>query len=101
MIWRLGRQPRLLAQGSTWTTAPLVPFSEVRAFSTTFTLGSPSIASVLALPPLTEGHDPHDITISASVRTVRNQKKRSFVELGDGSTIHSLQAVLEPSQCHG
>ncbi|SLM33553.1 asparaginyl-trna synthetase [Lasallia pustulata] len=58
-------------------------------------------SSILALPPVTEGHEPLDITVLASVRTVRNQKKRSFVELGDGSTIHSLQAVLEPSQCRG
>lgn len=35
------------------------------------------------------------------VRTIRNQKLRSFVEVGDGSTVYPLQAVLEPLQAKG
>ena len=62
---------------------------------------APNIATVLATPP---SHDPQldqDITITGFVRTVRNQKARSFLEIGDGSTIHSLQAVLDPRQAKG
>lgn len=59
---------------------------------------SPSVAAVLATPPT---HDQRIVTVVGSVRTVRNQKHLSFVELGDGSTVQSLQAVLEPSQAEG
>lgn len=59
---------------------------------------SPSVAAVLATPPT---HDQHIVTVVGSVRTVRNQKHLTFVELGDGSTVQSLQAVLEPSQAKG
>ena len=61
-------------------------------------VSNPSIATLLATPPR---GDAHTITAVGSVRTIRNQKQRSFVELGDGSTVHSLQALLEPAQAEG
>jgi len=36
--------------------------------------------------------------VTGHIRTIRNQKRRSFVEIGDGSTIRSLQALLDPAQ---
>lgn len=39
--------------------------------------------------------------MTGSVRTIRNQKHRSFLELGDGSTTQTLQALLEPTQADG
>ena len=59
---------------------------------------SPSIATILAFPPDLEEHE---IRATGAIRTIRNQKQRSFIELGDGSTTQSLQAVLEPAQAKG
>ena len=59
---------------------------------------SPTIASILATPPAGDGGT---ITVVGSVRTIRNQKHWSFVEIGDGSTVHPLQALLQPSQAQG
>lgn len=58
----------------------------------------PNVATILATPPRLGGHA---ITIEGSIRTIRNQKQRSFVELGDGSTAYSLQAVLDPRLAEG
>ncbi|KAI4086553.1 MAG: hypothetical protein LQ344_007456 [Seirophora lacunosa] len=41
------------------------------------------------------------IQVSGSVRTIRKQKRHAFLEIGDGSTIHSLQVVLSPDQVQG
>ena len=62
---------------------------------------NPSIAAVLASPPSTESQPRQQITVVGFVRTVRNQKLRSFVAVGDGSTVHPLQAVLEPLHAKG
>ena len=62
---------------------------------------NPSIADMLALPPSTKENSHQQVTAVGSVRTVRKQKNRAFVEIGDGSTIHTLQAILEPSQAEG
>ena len=59
---------------------------------------SPNVATILATPPR---HGGHTITVEGSIRTIRNQKQRSFVEIGDGSTAHSLQAVLDPRLAEG
>lgn len=58
----------------------------------------PTIAGILATPPT---DPPTLLTAIGFVRTVRNQKSLSFVELGDGSTVHSLQALLKPSLAKG
>ena len=38
----------------------------------------------------------HDLTIKGWVRTVRNQKTFSFIEINDGSTFSNLQVVVTP-----
>lgn len=64
-------------------------------------LANPSIASVLALRPDPNGPQRTQVTVAGFVRTIRNQKQRSFVELGDGSTVYALQAVVPPSHTKG
>ena len=64
-------------------------------------LSNPSIASVLALRPDPNGLQRTQVTVAGFVRTIRNQKQRSFVELGDGSTVYALQAVVPPSHAKG
>lgn len=64
-------------------------------------LSNPSIASVLALRPDPNGPQRTQVTVAGFVRTIRNQKQRSFVELGDGSTVYALQAVVPPSHAKG
>ncbi len=66
-------------------------------------LSNPSVASVLALRPDPNGAGPQrtQVTVAGFVRTIRNQKQRSFVELGDGSTLYALQAVVSPSHAKG
>ena len=57
----------------------------------------PSIAAIL--DGAENAHrDGKDVTVAGNVRTIRNQRHRSFLKLGDGSTIHELQAILDPSQ---
>ena len=96
MIWRLIRissqyQSRYLTPSLTW----------LRHSSSGLRASNPSIANVLALPSSTKEGLHHEITAIGSVRTVRKQKHRAFVEIGDGSTVHTLQAILEPSQAEG
>lgn len=38
----------------------------------------------------------HEITIKGWVRTVRNQKTFTFIEVNDGSTLSNLQVILNP-----
>ncbi len=59
------------------------------------------IASILALTETGGGEYSRPIEIVAHVRTIRKQKRRSFVELGDGSTTVSLQALLDPNLADG
>ena len=61
-------------------------------------ISTPNIATILSSEPT---DDSQKIAVAGSVRTIRNQKNRSFLELGDGSTTHSLQAVLEPQHADG
>ena len=58
------------------------------------------IATILATDPGKED-SLQPTRVVGTVRTIRNQKRRSFVELGDGSTSRSLQALLEPHQAEG
>lgn len=59
---------------------------------------SANIATILATPPR---HGGHAITAEGSIRTIRNQKQCSFVDLGDGSTAYPLKAVLDPQLAQG
>lgn len=64
-------------------------------------VANPNIASLLARPQLSNDQEGQRVVVTGFVRTVRNQKLRSFVEIGDGSAAKSLQAVLEPHQAKG
>lgn len=96
MPWR----PSYLAL-RTFASAPRAVALRIssRTLSTTPDVPS-SIASILALP--TGPDQPaKSIEVIGHVRTVRNQKRHAFVELGDGTTTASLQALLEPAQATG
>lgn len=95
MLWqpqRLTRSPSQLC-GLGGGKARLLQHGVVRRLS-----HHPSIATILATPPTAHGEI---ITAVGSVRTIRNQKQRSFVEIGDGSTVHPVQALLRPAQAQG
>jgi asparaginyl-tRNA synthetase len=38
----------------------------------------------------------HEVTIKGWIRTVRNQKTFTFVEVNDGSTLSNFQVILTP-----
>lgn len=94
MIWRSFRLSHLPSRSRITNPLAAVHSRHSSALHRT----KSNVATILATPPPT---GEHLITVAGSVRTVRNQKHRSFVELGDGSTTHSLQAVLEPAQAEG
>lgn len=45
---------------------------------------------------LAQNAEAKDVEVSGWVRSVRRQKKVGFAAVGDGSTLHSVQAVLKP-----
>ncbi|KAI4204707.1 MAG: hypothetical protein LQ350_001022 [Teloschistes chrysophthalmus] len=81
-----------------WSTETRV--AQRRTGSTTTNLRLPNISSALALRT---HHDEQNtaIEVAGSVRTVRKQKSRAFLSIGDGSTVDVLQAVLHPDQAQG
>ena len=67
-----------------------------RAFhssSRTYATAPLSVAHLLE----TKQADPTNVTLNGVIRSIRNQKQRSFASIGDGSSLESLQALL-PSQ---
>ena len=52
------------------------------------------IARLLASLP----DDPENVVVNGFVRSIRNQKQRSFASIGDGSSLEPLQAILNPQQ---
>lgn len=93
-IWRCLRLSPLASRPGITLLPPHVQMRRLSTFPTV----TANIATILATPPR---HGGHAITVEGSIRTIRNQKQRSFVELGDGSTAHSLQAVLDPQLAQG
>lgn len=94
MLWRTIRLSHLPLGQAIAHGAPCVQARLASALSTS----KPNIAVILSSIP---ADDQLKITAVGSVRTVRNQKSRSFLELGDGSTTHALQVVLDPTQAEG
>ena len=80
---------------------PIDPYRRFLSTSHARHFSTPTIASLVARTPVGNDQESRRITVAGFVRTVRNQKLRSFVEIGDGSTVESLQAVLEPHQAKG
>jgi hypothetical protein len=39
-----------------------------------------------------------DVAVNGFIRSIRNQKTRSFAAIGDGSSLEPLQALLTPAQ---
>jgi hypothetical protein len=62
--------------------------------STAFRDAQPSIAQVLDVGPI----DSDKVVINGFIRSIRNQKQRSFASIGDGSSLEPLQALLTPEQ---
>jgi asparaginyl-tRNA synthetase len=58
------------------------------------TKASLSVAELLDTPPAA----PDNVIVNGFVRSVRNQKNRSFASIGDGSSLEPLQALLTPQQ---
>ena len=99
MLWRRSRHPRLLQ--SRWACGPLrfAACPSFRHLSTTIE-SLPTIASALKLRTSNDRKFAA-IEVRGTVRTIRKQKHRAFLEIGDGSSVHSLQAVLDPDQAQG
>lgn len=99
MPWRPPRSPDPLR-------LPLCSFASGRRLrplrhASTLSSRDQSIAATLATVPNATSDSSDPIRVTGSVRTVRKQKRRCFVELGDGSTARTLQAILEPHQAEG
>jgi hypothetical protein len=65
-----------------------------RAISSSTESSRLSIARLLDEKPA----DPKDVVVTGFIRSIRNQKQRSFASIGDGSSLEPLQALLTPSQ---
>ena len=61
--------------------------------SSSRTLSPISVADLLESPPA----NPNNVIVNGVVRSIRNQKTRSFASIGDGSSLAPLQA-LPPDQ---
>ena len=98
MRWTPSRLPRCRAQNRT----PSQPARTASSYSSASTpaLDGQDVATVLDRKPDQHG-TLQPTRVIGTVRTIRNQKRRSFVEIGDGSTSRSLQALLEPHQAEG
>jgi hypothetical protein len=68
-----------------------------RAFHTIPSSQTPKQSSIAHLldngPP-----DSENVVINGFIRSIRNQKQRSFASVGDGSSLEPLQAILTPAQ---
>lgn len=63
-------------------------YSSTRAYSA----APSSVAHLLQAPPA----DPDNVCVNGFIRSIRNQKQRSFASIGDGSSLEPLQALLPP-----
>jgi len=53
-----------------------------------------SVADLLDTAPSTTDN----VIVNGFIRSIRNQKNRSFASIGDGSSLEPLQALLTPQQ---
>lgn len=61
-------------------------------------VASRSVARLLEWKPQEEARD---VVVNGFIRSVRSMKSRSFVALGDGSSLASLQALVPTNQAQG
>ncbi|KAL9595156.1 MAG: hypothetical protein Q9219_006612 [cf. Caloplaca sp. 3 TL-2023] len=92
MVWRLSRHQRLPQLRPTRSSC-------VRNFFTT-PQDIPTIANAFALQTRNDLSST-SILVTGTVRTIRKQKRHAFLEVGDGSSVQNLQAVLSPEQAEG
>jgi asparaginyl-tRNA synthetase len=52
-----------------------------------------TVSKLLDSPPSTD-----NVTVNGFIRSIRNQKARSFAVIGDGTSLQPLQALLTPAQ---
>ncbi|CZR57876.1 related to asparaginyl-tRNA synthetase (mitochondrial) [Phialocephala subalpina] len=69
-------------------------FKGCRAIHTKADNSRLTIARILEEKPA----DPTDVVVTGFIRSIRNQKQRSFASIGDGSSLEPLQALLTPAQ---
>ncbi|KAL8760725.1 MAG: hypothetical protein Q9184_003105 [Pyrenodesmia sp. 2 TL-2023] len=100
MLWRLLRHQRLLQPAQTCYRPLQIPENPGQRSLSSAPRTLPTVASVLALRTIGSQEDTA-IQVAGSVRTIRKQKLRAFLEIGDGSTVHGLQVLLTPNQAHG
>ena len=62
---------------------------------------TPSIKTILSTLSTDENTQGQTLTAVGTVRTARKQKQYTFVDIGDGSTPETVQAILRPEQAHG
>jgi asparaginyl-tRNA synthetase len=72
----------------------LAPVHSTHARSVRCFANAASVADLLDHPE----RAPNKLTVNGYIRTIRNQKTRSFASIGDGSSIEPLQALLTPQQ---
>ena len=96
MRWKLLHFPHHGTHGR----IPILGLYRPRRSISTLSSKDESIAAILAKEPSETG-PVVPILVTGSVRTVRKQKRHCFLEIGDGSTSRTLQAVLEPQLAEG
>ena len=69
-------------------------FKHSRGLHTTARAHESTIAHLLDQGP----QDSERVVINGFIRSIRNQKQRSFASVGDGSSLEPLQALLTPQQ---
>ncbi|KAL8775126.1 MAG: hypothetical protein Q9209_000605 [Squamulea sp. 1 TL-2023] len=89
MSWRYQRLQRILQ-----------PSKQCRRSLSSTKYQPLDVASALALRPCDDRENVM-IQVAGTVRTIRKQKNCAFLQIGDGSTVHSLQAVLNPDHAQG
>lgn len=99
--FRLALATRHLPLRSTATvaSAPATsPFTRRYVTTGSSNVASRSIAKLLEWKPQEEVRD---VVVNGFIRSVRSMKSRSFVALGDGSSLASLQALVPTNQAQG
>lgn len=101
--FRLALAARHLPLRSTATVASYPAASPatrryVTSGSASGNLASRSVARLLEWKPQ---EDARDVVVNGFIRSVRSMKSRSFVALGDGSSLASLQALVPTNQAQG
>lgn len=91
---------RTAATSQAHSFRPRAQFPSRRHISTDQTPRRP-VARLLEWKPQEGDSDAKDVVVNGFVRSVRAMKSRSFVALGDGSSLAPLQAIVPMNQAEG